>query len=221
MSEKQTIKIHGREYETVASRLRRWREKFPVPDNAYCLETRIVELTDDRVVVQALIKTPDGIIVGSGLAEEYRDTSQINKTSALENCETSAIGRALASIGFLSGEYASANEVIGAMQKQETSLQPQKSTYSQPQFNLVCKLLAEIAPQYINHDLESHTVHQLATTLLADADKNKASKVITRLKEVKEALATPQEKLTAEQEKHMGGFGEWLMGELGKMEKGK
>ncbi|MCD6437300.1 MAG: hypothetical protein J7L56_03415, partial [Halomonas sp.] len=88
MSEKQTIKIHGREYETVASRLRRWREKFPVPDNAYCLETRIVELTDDRVVVQAVIKTPEGIIVGSGLAEEYRDASQINKTSALENCET-------------------------------------------------------------------------------------------------------------------------------------
>jgi len=220
MSEKQTIKIHGREYETVASRLRRWREKFPVPDNAYCLETRIVELTDDRVVVQALIKTPEGVVVGSGLAEEYRDASQINKTSALENCETSAIGRALASIGFLSGEYASANEVIGAMQKQETLSQPQKSTYSQPQFNLVCKLIAEVAPEYINHDLEAETVHQLATILLADADKNKASKVITRLKEVKEALAT-QDKLTAEQEKKMGDFGEWLMSELGKMEKGK
>ena len=37
---------------------------------------------------------------GSGVAEEFREASRINQTSAMENCETSAFGRALASMGY-------------------------------------------------------------------------------------------------------------------------
>ena len=54
-------------------------------------------------------------MIGSGMAEEIRGSSPVNKTSALENCETSALGRALASLGLHGGEYASDNE----MQKTE------------------------------------------------------------------------------------------------------
>ena len=56
----------------------------------------------------------------TGHAEEVYDSSMINKTSALENCETSAIGRALASAGFGGTEFASADEVANAISQQNT-----------------------------------------------------------------------------------------------------
>jgi len=57
------------------------------------------------------------MIVGTGHAEEIRGQGPVNRTSALENCETSAIGRALAAIGLSGGEYASANEMDGVERK--------------------------------------------------------------------------------------------------------
>ena len=81
------------------------------------IETNIVDDNGQRVIVQAFIKNKDGMIIGSGYAEEIRGSSNVNKTSAIENCETSAIGRALASIGLHGGSYASANELVAAREK--------------------------------------------------------------------------------------------------------
>ena len=58
-------------------------------------------------------------VVASGLAEEVRKASNINKTSALENAETSAVGRALAFFGMGGTEIASADEVAGAIGQQK------------------------------------------------------------------------------------------------------
>ena len=63
----------------------------------------------------------DLLIVATGHAEEYRDSSKINKTSALENAETSAIGRALASFGLGGTEFASADEVARAINGKPTA----------------------------------------------------------------------------------------------------
>jgi hypothetical protein len=57
--------------------------------------------------------------VANGIAEEKRDTSYINKTSAAENAETSSIGRALANLSLHGGEYASAEEMIVAINEQK------------------------------------------------------------------------------------------------------
>lgn len=70
------------------------------------------------VVMKAVIRTPTGRTVASGLASEVVGSSSVNKTSALENCETSAIGRALAFFGFAGTEIASANEVEIAKEQQ-------------------------------------------------------------------------------------------------------
>ena len=51
------------------------------------------------------------------MAEEIRGQGLVNTTSALENAETSAIGRALASLGLAGGEYASANELDAVERK--------------------------------------------------------------------------------------------------------
>jgi len=120
MSDGQTgiVKIGSREYKTVALRVQEFREAFPL-GSGWSLRSKIVQLDDDKVVIRAVVANPDGRIIGTGYAEEYRKSSKINATSALENCETSALGRALASCGFGGSEYASANEVQGAIAAQD------------------------------------------------------------------------------------------------------
>jgi sulfur carrier protein ThiS len=81
------------------------------------IDTQIIVDDGHRVVVKAVVTNKDGITVGSGMAEEIRGQGHVNTTSALENAETSAIGRALASLGLSGGEYASANEMDAVPRK--------------------------------------------------------------------------------------------------------
>lgn len=110
-----TVTIHGKEYKTVALRVGEFRSEHP----EWGIITDIVESGDDRVVMRAAILNQDSRVIGTGYAEEVRNSTQINRTSALENCETSAIGRALAACGYGGTEYASANEVQNAIAQQE------------------------------------------------------------------------------------------------------
>lgn len=111
------VTIHGREYKTVAYRVGEFREDHGI-DDGWAIVTEEIGATNDRVKMVASIISPEGKVVATGTAEEQRDASQINKTSALENCETSAIGRALAAAGYSGSEYASANEVENAIHQQ-------------------------------------------------------------------------------------------------------
>lgn len=108
------VNIHGKEYQTVAKRVGDFRTAFPF----YTLETIIVERNADEVVMRAMISDDQGRLLATGYAEEKRTSSQINRTSALENAETSAIGRALAAFGMGGTEYASADEVANAITQQ-------------------------------------------------------------------------------------------------------
>ena len=109
---KETITIHGKEYKPVAMRV----NEFRADHKDWGIRTELVE-NDDRVIIKASVVTSDDFVIGTGYAEETRNSSQINRTSALENCETSAIGRALAACGYGGTEYASANEVQNAIQQ--------------------------------------------------------------------------------------------------------
>ena len=106
------VNIHGKQYKTVAARINDLRETF---GPGYGLLTDIVYADEVVVRMKATIVNPDGFIVATGHAEEYRESSKINKTSALENAETSAIGRALAAFGLGGTEFASADEVARAI----------------------------------------------------------------------------------------------------------
>jgi len=109
------IDIHGKQYASVASRVEAFRANFP----SATIETVLVHDDEQRVVIQAKI-TIDGTLVATGYAEELRGEGWINSTSALENAETSAIGRSLASYGLSGSEYyASSNEVTNAVAQQE------------------------------------------------------------------------------------------------------
>jgi hypothetical protein len=114
MSDTGKVMIHGKAYETVASRVGRFREAHP----DWTLETEIVTRDPEVVVMKAYIRDDKGRLISTGHAEEVRESSTINKTSALENAETSAIGRALAALGMGGTEFASADEVANAIRKQ-------------------------------------------------------------------------------------------------------
>lgn len=109
------VNIRGKEYMTVALRVQQFREKHP----DWSVVTAIVHRDADEVVMLASIVNEQGRIIATGHAEEKRKASQINSTSALENAETSAIGRALAAAGFGGTEFASANEVQNAIAQQK------------------------------------------------------------------------------------------------------
>jgi hypothetical protein len=106
----------GKKYTQVVHRMEAFRTVFGMDCG---VDTDILVDDGQRVVVKAVITDNNGHIVGSGMAEEIRGQGNVNKTSALENCETSAIGRALASIGLSGGEYASANEMEAVPRKQQ------------------------------------------------------------------------------------------------------
>jgi|19_taG_2_1085344.scaffolds.fasta_scaffold43813_2 deoxycytidylate deaminase len=110
------VNIHGKDYKTVAERVADFRDKDSASSD-YSIITEIIR-SDDIVQMKASILSEEGRVIATGFAEEVRGSTNINKTSALENCETSAIGRALSSFGLGGTEYASANEVMNAIAQQ-------------------------------------------------------------------------------------------------------
>ena len=127
------VNIHGKEYQTVALRVGKFREQYGI---TLSLITEIVYADEKVVRMKAIISNEHGA-VATGHAEEYRESSNINKTSALENAETSAIGRALAALGLGGTEFASADEVARAItgkpaapaaQKEPVDISPYFST---------------------------------------------------------------------------------------------
>ena len=111
LEDKNKVNIKGKLYTTVATRVEIFRRRM---GTLASITTNIVSIDDHKVVVKAEISVNDKVI-SSDYAEEYRGDGYINKTSALENCCTSAIGRALAALGVIGGEYATSNEVDNAI----------------------------------------------------------------------------------------------------------
>ena len=115
----------GKKYTEVFVRVEAFRKAFALDHG---INTEILLDDGKRVVIKATVINAAGMIVGSGMAEEIRGSSNVNKTSALENCETSAIGRALASIGLHGGTYASLNEIDAVPRKAAAQQQQAQST---------------------------------------------------------------------------------------------
>ena len=115
----QTISIHGKDYATVALRIGVARR---VLGSSLNITTEVISIDKETVVMKAIVEI-DGRFISTGYAEEKRTASRINQTSAVENCETSAVGRALAFAGFTNDKLASAEEVSAAIEQQDKKIQ--------------------------------------------------------------------------------------------------
>jgi hypothetical protein len=114
------VNIKGKDYITVNERLIHFRAES-VFTNWAIIET-IVSLDDKEGVFKVEILNEHGNIIVSAHAQEYRDSSYINKTSFLENGFTSALGRALGYLGIgIDTSIASAEEVTNAVQNQSNT----------------------------------------------------------------------------------------------------
>ena len=111
-----TIDIKGKKYIPVNERLRFFKEQYPT----WTIFTEILEKTPDEVMMRAVIKDQDDKFRAEGLAHEMRSSSMVNKTSYIENCQTSSIGRALGFLGIgITDSIATAEEVLNAITAQE------------------------------------------------------------------------------------------------------
>jgi len=126
--------IRGKKYVEVNERIKYLRQEPELKD--YSILTEFTVLDSEMCVCKCTIATPAGKVMATGHAHEERASSNINKTSYVENCETSAVGRALAMLGIgIDTSIASANEVSEAIAKQEVGVTHNGPTKAAPKGN--------------------------------------------------------------------------------------
>lgn len=122
-----TTNIRGKQYVEVNERIKFFRQETQYKNWTISTE---VTMTDDReeCICKCIIADTEQRVISTGHAHEVKASSNINKTSFIENCETSAVGRALAMLGIgIDTSIASANEVNDAISKQKSSKPTAKS----------------------------------------------------------------------------------------------
>lgn len=109
------------DYETVADRIAR----FYKDNKDGRIHTDIVTYEGDTVVAQARVyKDASEVIWATGFAEEIRGKGMVNTTRALENCETSAVGRALANAGYSGSKQRASREEMEKVQRHTAAPAP-------------------------------------------------------------------------------------------------
>ena len=126
MSKKlKTIDIKGKPYVQIKERIKYFRSTYP----DLTLISQIVEHVNGEVLMRAEISDPTGRVLAVGHAFEKENSSLINKISYIENCETSAWGRALANFGIgIDENISSFDEMQNAMLGREAMEEKQKAT---------------------------------------------------------------------------------------------
>lgn len=131
-----TTNIKGKDYAEVNQRIKAFRMVYPTGT----IQTEIIEMINGTVTMKATVGD-SGIVLATGLAQEKEDSSFINKTSYIENCETSAVGRALGMAGFgIDTSVASYEEVANAIEQQNAE-------------NVISKAQAEALIQSIKNNM--------------------------------------------------------------------
>jgi len=161
----------GKGYTQVAQRVEALRLHFP----HLSLTTEIVKDDGEVIVMKATLSDVKpgvyGYALATGYAEEVRSSKGVNSTSALENCETSSIGRCLAAFGLHGGEYASAGEVEHAIAQQEA---PKAST-------MTLDAITQLFKDADKMDEREEYRKQLRIAAWADLTEERAKRVLERL----------------------------------------
>lgn len=173
-----TMDIKGKDYAEVPQRIKAFRSVCP---NG-AIVTELLNCENGVCIFKASIYDENQVLLGTGTAQEKETSSFINKTSYIENCETSAVGRALGMCGFgIDVSVASAEEVQNAMLNQEKKAEPKAEPKKEPlatdmQIDLITKrYTAEEMPKIFErakiNDLHELTVAQASALIAKRASK--------------------------------------------------
>lgn len=140
-----TTNIKGKEYVEVNERIKYFRtaEEY----KGWSINTELVDFNSESCIMRAEIRDDQWVLRATGYAQEDKSSSYINKTSYVENCETSAWGRALANLGIgIDTSIASSNEVAMAVAKQNATQKaatPEKASKEPTLFDKAVERLTE------------------------------------------------------------------------------
>ncbi|MGN0554686.1 MAG: hypothetical protein ACI4LI_02175 [Candidatus Fimenecus sp.] len=120
-----TTDVKGKEYAEVNQRIKAFRSICP---NG-AIESEILSVENGVCIIKSTVSDENGKVLGVGHAYEREGSSYINKTSFIENCETSAVGRALGMCGIgIDTSVASYEEVANAVEQQKSTAKQEKQT---------------------------------------------------------------------------------------------
>lgn len=183
-----TMDIKGKDYVLVNERIKAFRMLYPEG----FITTEIVSNADGVCVMRARVgyyANGGTVVLGTGTAYEREDSTYINKTSYIENCETSAVGRALGMLALgVDTSVASAEEVQNAVANQEPPKKPEKKPdMITPVTAKEIGVLSAKARVSLETILKSAKVERLEDMTAACAEKVKESLKRTITKNAREA----------------------------------
>lgn len=161
-----TTPIKGKDYAEVNQRIKAFRSLCPHG----AIVTEMLSNENGVCVFRATVYDEDKQIIGTGTAYEKESSSYINETSYLENCETSAVGRALGMCGFgIDVSIASAEELKNALlnQNEKKSNVKEADTDKTNKTPFVC---SECSSQ-VSKQVRDYSVKHFGRSLCFDCQK--------------------------------------------------
>jgi len=149
------VNIKGKFYAEVHTRIQAFREAYGADGK---IVTKIHQADEEKVLTETSIQVfEEGSwrTIANDFAEEYRGVGMVNKTSAVENCITSSIGRALSACGLSGGNYASFEEVDHAIKDKAESTPPKKKVKPK------AKAKAKVKEESTTDDLLNYQIKNL------------------------------------------------------------
>ena len=148
-------------YEPVQSRFSRFIEWAESKEQFFAVVSELLSLPGEDICVMKTSILCDGVVVSTGHAEEIRNMGNVNKTSSLENCETSSLGRCLSNFPMhnfcgSSLDKRPSREEMQKVQRGDTVVTESSNLASEKQQNMiraVCKSMGKVPP----HNLQAMT----------------------------------------------------------------
>jgi hypothetical protein len=170
-----TTPVGNKDYIEVNQRIKAFRMVHP----SGAIITDMISNEGGVCVFRATIYDEEAKVIGTGTAYEKENSTFINKRSYIENCETSAVGRALGMCGFgIDTSVASAEEVQNAINNQGEKTEPKATP----------KQLEIISKVYVGDNL-AKLLEANGITAIEDLPMAKASELISKLKKKAEGNA--------------------------------
>lgn len=162
--DKETGKKVIKKYAEVNQRIKAFRIVYPMGT----IETELLKDDDNICMFRANIYNGD-VLLATATAREEKTASFINKTNYVENCETSAVGRALGMCGFgIDASVASAEEIQNSIQKQEKLEQESNLPMTEEQMFMIANLEGKYKDQlrkFYNKDILDLTREEAETSI--------------------------------------------------------